>query len=166
MKKILVMFLSIVLCFGLAACGSEGDGGDKKDKNEYGVNETADYDGVEVTVKGFEESTGNSWGSPEDGKVFVYANIEIKNNTEEPIDVSSMLSFDCYCDDYTIDYSSDALFAASTEDRQQLDGEVAAGKLLDGWLGVEVPTDWSNIEIVYNKDLTSDTEYKHIIENK
>ena len=30
MKKILVMFLSIVLCFGLAACGSEGDGGDKK----------------------------------------------------------------------------------------------------------------------------------------
>ena len=164
MKKIIAIFFGIVLCFGLAACGGGSDSGDKKVKTEYGVNETADYDGVEVTVKGFEESKGNSWSSPSDGKIFMYVNVEIANNTEEPIDVSSLLSFDYYCDDYAIDYSSGAMFAASTEERQQMDGEVAPGKILNGWLDLEVPTDWSNVEIVYKKDLTSDTDYKHIIE--
>ena len=111
----------------------------------------------------YEESDGNDWGTPESGNKFVFVNIEITNNSDKEISISSMASFEAYCDDYKLDYSSNALMASSTDKRNQLDGSVAAGKKMNGWLGLEVPSDWSNIEIYYKDSIWSDSNFKFTI---
>lgn len=134
------------------------------EKTEFAVGEVAEYDNVQVSVLSYEESSGNDWGSPADGKVFVFANVEITNNTNKEMSVSSMISFDTYCDDYKLDFSSDALIASSTDKRQQMDGSIAPGKKLNGWLGFEVPSDWKTIEINYKDNVWLSSNFKFVIE--
>ncbi len=133
------------------------------EKTEFSVGEVAEYDGVQVSVLDYEEATGDEWTAPDDGKIFVYVNIEIVNNTDGEISVSSMMSFDSYCDDYKLDYSSNALMAASADNKQQLDGSIAAGKKMNGYLGLEVPVDWKTIEINYKDNVWLDSNFKFII---
>lgn len=136
------------------------------EKTQFAVGEVAEYEGVQVSVLNYEESTGNDWGSPAEGKVFVFANIEITNNTDKEISVSSMMSFDSYCDDYKLDFSSSALMASSTDKRQQMDGSIVAGKKLNGWIGLEVPTDWKTIEINYKDNVWLSSNFKFVIDKK
>lgn len=133
------------------------------EKTEFSIGEVAEYKDVQVAVLAYEESTGNDWVTPEDGNVFVFANVEITNNSSKEISVSSMLSFDTYCDDYKLDFSSSALMAASTDNRQQMDGSIAVGKKLNGYLGFEVPADWSTIEINYKDNAWLSSNFKFII---
>ena len=78
------------------------------------MGETAEYKNVQVKLIGYEESYGNDWGKPGDGKVFVFPEFEITNNSNEEISVSSLVSFECYVDDYKTDFSSNAFMAIST----------------------------------------------------
>ena len=89
----------------------------------------------------YEEETGN---------VFVLCEFEICNNSDTEIAVSSMLSFEAYCDDYTCSGSFSALLEKG--DKNQLDGTVAAGKKFKGVVGYEVPEDWKELEIRYTPD--------------
>jgi predicted nucleic acid-binding Zn-ribbon protein len=132
-------------------------------KTEFAVGETAEYKNVQVSVLNYEESAGNEWGAPAEGNVFIFANIEIANNTDEEISVSSMGSFDAYCDDYKLDYSSEALMAASIDNRQQMDGSISPGKKLNGYLGFEVPAGWKTIEINYKDNFWLDSNFKFIL---
>lgn len=123
-------------------------------KEFFTVGETAEMNDIQVTLVNYEESEGNDWGKPEDGKIFVFPEMEIANNSDEEISVSSMVSFECYVDDYKTDFSSNAFMAISTEDgKQQLDGSVAPGKRLKGVLGIEAPADWKTIEIYYKDNV-------------
>lgn len=183
-KWMIIALLALTMTGTLIGCGSddkkvkdvtptakddsaetkEDDSADKpEEKTEFAIGEVAEYDGVQVSVLSYEESAGNDWGAPAEGKIFVFANMEITNNTDKEISVSSMASFDAYCDDYKLDYSSSALMAASVDDRQQLDGSIAPGKKLNGWLGFEVPTEWKTIEINYKDNIWSDSNFKFIV---
>lgn len=125
-----------------------------ENKNEFSIGEIAEYKDVQITVTGYEESTGNDWGAPEEGMVFVFPEIEIVNNSGEEVSISSMLSFECYVDDYKTDFSSSAFMAISTDSaKQQLDGSIAPGKKLKGVLGIEAPQDWTTIEIYYKDNV-------------
>ena len=137
---------------------------EQETKTEFAVGETAEYNDVQMTVLSYEESSGNDWGAPADGNVFLFVNIEITNNSDEEISVSSMGSFDNYCDGYALDYSSNALMAASVDNRQQLDGSIASGMKLNGWLGLEVPSNWETVEIHYKDNFFLDSNYKFVIE--
>ena len=119
----------------------------------FRIGETAEYKGVQVTLLGYQESNGNDWGSPSEGNVFVYPEIEIVNNSDEEITISSMLSFNCYVDEYKNDFSSSAFLAQSTEGLQMLDGSIPAGKRLKGVLGIEASKTWNSIEIYYNDNV-------------
>ena len=134
------------------------------DALQFEVGEIAEYKDVQISILNYEESTGNDWGEPADGKVFIFPEIEIVNNSDEEISISSMLSFECYCDDYKMDFSSSALMAISADDNmQQLDGTIAPGKKLKGVLGIEVPSDWSTIEIYYKDNVWLDSDFSFII---
>ena len=91
---------------------------------------------------------------PTDGNVFVLCEFEIANNSNKEITVSSMMSFEAYCDDYTCTFSLGALMEKGN--KNQLDGTVAAGKKLVGWYSVEAPENWSEIEISVKGDWLSD----------
>lgn len=134
------------------------------DKTEFLPGEVAEYKNVQMSVLSHVLSSGNEFGSPTDGHVFVYVNIEITNNSEEEITVSSIASFDAYCDDYKLDYSSNALMAAA-DNMQQLDGNISPGKKLNGYLGLEVPSDWKTLEINYKDNVWLGSNFKFTITN-
>lgn len=125
----------------------------KEDKNEFNVGETAELNGVSVTLKNVTESTGSEYNKPAEGNVFVLCEFEISNNSDKEITVSSMMSFDAYCDDYACTLSLTALIEKGN--KNQLDGAVAAGKKFNGVIGYEVPADWKEMEINFTPDFWS-----------
>lgn len=132
----------------------------KEGKTTFYVGETAELKGVQVTMTNFEESTGKDYVNPTDGNVFVLAEFEIVNNTDSEISISSMLSFEAYADDYSLNYS---LSAAMMKDGQ-LDGTIAAGKKMKGWIGWEVPEDYQNVEIHFTDNVWSNNKFVFLYE--
>lgn len=124
----------------------------------FKTGETAELNGVKVTMTDYSESTGSEYNKPTDGNVFVLAEFEIENGTEKEITISSMMSFEAYADDYALNYSVSALMEKGGS--SQLDGTIAAGKKMKGIVGYEVPADWKNIEIHFTDNVWSDNKFK------
>ena len=68
-----------------------------------------------------------------------------------------MASFEAYADDYALNYSLNALL--DKQDSTQLDGTVASGKKMNGWIGYEVPADWKNLEIHFTDNVWSSNKF-------
>lgn len=123
--------------------------------------EIAELNGVQVTLTDYKESTGSEYNKPTDGNVFLMAEFEIANNTEKELAISSALSFDAYADDYALNFSFSALME---KEGNQLDGTIAAGKKLKGWIGWEVPADYQNVEIHFTDNVWSSDKFVFVIE--
>ena len=136
---------------------------EKENKSAFYVGETAELKGVSVTLASVNESTGSTYNTPTDGNVFVLCEFEIANDSDKEIAVSSMMSFEAYCDDYTCTFSLGALMEKGN--KNQLDGTVAAGKKFNGVVGYEVPTDWQELEIVFTPDFWSGKDITFIATN-
>ena len=130
-------------------------------KTIFSVGETAELNGVQVTMLSIEESNGANYVNPSEGNIFVLVEFEIVNNTDEDVAISSMMSFEAYADDYVLNYSLSALMA---RDGNQLDGTIAAGKKMKGWIGWEVPVDYQNIEIHFKDSVWSKNDFVFISE--
>lgn len=125
----------------------------EEDKTAFLVGETAELKGVQVTLVGVTESGGSEYNKPSEGNVFVLCEFEIANNSDKEIAISSMMSFDTYCDDYACTISLSALVEKGN--KNQLDGTVAAGKKFNGVVGYEVPSNWNELEINFTPDFWS-----------
>ena len=130
---------------------------DSEEQTVFKQGEVAEMNDVQVTLMGYEESTGSEFNTPSEGNVFVLANFEIANNSDSELTVSSALSFEAYADDYTLNYSFGALMEKT--DSTQLDGTIAPGKKMNGWIGYEVPAEWSNIEIHFTDNVWSSNKF-------
>lgn len=139
----------------------ENDNDKKADTQEtkdiFTVGETAEMNDVQVTLLKYSESKGSEYNKPSDGNMFLMAEFEIVNNSDSEMNVSSMLSFEAYADDYVLNYS---LGAITENNDTQLDGTIAAGKKMKGYIGYEVPKDWSTVEIHFTDDVWSDNKFK------
>ena len=129
----------------------------ESEKTVFTKGEIAEMNDMQVTLVDYTESTGSEFNTPSEGNVFLMANFEIANNSEEEIAVSSMLSFEAYADDYALSYSVSAML--EKPDGNQLDGTIAAGKKMNGWIGYEVPADWSTVEIHFTDDVWSNDKF-------
>ncbi|MBE6996057.1 MAG: DUF5067 domain-containing protein [Ruminococcaceae bacterium] len=136
---------------------------EKENKNAFYVGETAELKGVNVALVSVTESTGSAFNTPTEGNVFVLCEFEIANNSNKEITVSSVLSFEAYCDDYTCNFSLGALLEKGN--KNQLDGNVAAGKKFNGVIGYEVPADWKELEIIFTPDFWSGKDITFIATN-
>lgn len=123
--------------------------------------EIAELNDVQVTLTNYEESTGDDFNKPSDGNVFVLAEFEITNNSDKEIVISSVMSFEAYADDYALNYSLGAMIE---KEGSQLDGTVAAGKKMKGWIGWEVPQDYTNVEIHFTDNVWSNNKFVFLIE--
>lgn len=119
----------------------------------FTVGETAQLNDINVTFVSVNESKGSDYNKPSDGKIFVLAEFEIENNSDKEISISSMMSFEAYSDSYSTSLSLSALIEKG--DKNQLDGTIAAGKKMNGVIGYELPTDWSELEIHFTPDFWS-----------
>lgn len=125
----------------------------KQDKNTFEVGQSAELRDVAVSLVKVSESKGSDFNKPADGNVFVLCEFEIANNSDSEIAVSSMMSFEAYCDDYACTFSLSALLEKGN--KNQLDGTVASGKKFNGVIGYEVPADWKELEVHFTPDFWS-----------
>lgn len=134
---------------------------DEEEETVFKKGEVAELNGVQVSMTDYKESSGSDFNTPKEGNVFLMAEFEISNNTEEELAISSMLSFEAYADDYKLDYSLEAMIE---KEGNQLDGEIAAGKKMKGWIGWEVPQDYKNVEIHFTDNVWSNDKFMFLIE--
>ena len=167
MKKILSVVMACILLLGLCACSSKptlvgttptgSNTGTEtpttSNDKVFKLGDSVELDDIVIKFVDLTESTGVQFSKPAEGNVFILCEFEITNNSKEELAISSMLSFEAYCDDYTCEYSLSALMAKGNKD--QLDGSVAAGKKMKGVIGYEVPTDWKELEIQFTPDILS-----------
>ena len=116
-----------------------------EEKTTFAIGETASLKDVLVTMNGVTEAEGGQFNTPTEGNVFVLCEFTIENESANDITVSSMLSFEAYADDFSINQSIKGLLEKG--DKNQLDGSVAAGKKMNGVIAYEVPKDWKELEI-------------------
>ena len=130
------------------------------EKSIFSTGETVELNGIQVSFVSVTESSGSEYIKPADGKVFLLCEFDIANNSDKDITVSSVMSFEAYCDSYSINQS----FSGAVDDnaKQQLDGSVAAGKKMNGTISYEVPTDWKELEINFTPDFWSGKDIKFI----
>jgi hypothetical protein len=111
--------------------------------------------GVSLTPVGIRTSTGSSWNTPEDGKVFVLVNFRVENNSSASVSISSMLSFSAYADDSKLDFS----FGALLEAEGSIDMTLDPGKNGTGEIGYEVDPNWQTLEIKFTPELFDSESY-------
>ena len=149
-----------------ASSPSETDAASQEEQTEttYGVGDTVESDGVEVTLVSAEENTGADYITPADGSVFVALEFEIVNNSQQDISVSSLASFEAYCDDYSVSQSLTG--ATLYDDKGTLDGSVATGKRLSGAIVYEVPGDWQQLEVAVAPSVWVDRSVTFTVTNE
>lgn len=119
----------------------------------FTVGDTVELNGVKTTLLSAEEYPGKQYMMPTDGNVFLVCQFEIENDSSAEINVSSMVSFNAYCDDYSVSLS---VTGEMLEDSwKSLDGTVAPGKKINGVIAYEIPQDWQKMEISYTPSFWS-----------
>ncbi len=179
--KYILIAVAVFIVIGVVVAGFGKDDGPKKvntnnsveddtkndatteenKKDTFTVGETAEMQVIQVTLSNYEESEGSSFYKPSEGKVFVLAEFEIANNSDKDLAISSLLSFKAYADDYSLNYSVAAMIDKSDS---TLDGSVAAGKKMKGWIGYEVNADWGKVEIEFSPEVWKSKKFKFLIE--
>ncbi|MCI6795215.1 MAG: DUF4352 domain-containing protein [Lachnospiraceae bacterium] len=126
---------------------------------EFTLGDTADFDGVQVKLSAAILSNGDGeYITPDDGKYFLGLIFDISNDSSSDIAVSSMASFEAYCDEYSISQDLTGYQAPEWDGLDQLDGSVAAGKKMNGVIVFQVPQDFQNFEITYAPDFWGSQE--------
>lgn len=161
---LILIIIAVIFLFSKMHTSSDNSSGTSTPKKTadatkeiYKQNETAAYNGIEITMDSYVESEGDDWSVPTEGNEFMFVHMTIVNQTSDDLVISSMASFENYCDDTKLDYSAAAFTAlATTSDQPKLDGTIAPGETLEGYLSLEVPLNWSTIEIRYTDKIWSD----------
>ncbi len=171
MKKVLAIIICSIIVFSLTSCvfslvSDTSEDAPKKEtqensstvsvqeeKNEkFGLNETAVFNDLKFTATELKESDGKDFFEPKEGNIFVGVKFVIENISEEEQSVSSLLLFDAYSDNIKADLSFNA---SGAFDEGTLDGTIAPGKKLVGWYAMELPENWSEIELVVHANWLS-----------
>lgn len=120
------------------------------------IGQTADWNDIRVTFNSATQSFGNEWFTPSQGNVYIVCEFTIENNTDSELNISSLMCFDAYVDDYSTGIS---LSAESSVDKETLDGTIAPGKKMKGIVGYEVPSNWELLEIHFTPDFWSSKDF-------
>lgn len=124
---------------------------EESNKTEFTVGDTADFDGIQVKLSSVIMSKGDGqFVTPDDGKKFLCFLLDINNGSSNDIAVSSLVSFEAYCDDYSVSLDLMGYQAPEVDGLGQLDGNVAAGKRMSGVICYQVPDDFQTFELNYS----------------
>ena len=137
---LILIIIAVIFLFSKMHTSSDNSSGTSTPKKTadatkeiYKQNETAAYNGIEITMDSYVESEGDDWSVPTEGNEFMFVHMTIVNQTSDDLVISSMASFENYCDDTKLDYSAAAFTAlATTSDQPKLDGTIAPGETLEG----------------------------------
>ena len=176
MKRIVCGILLIVMAISLAACdldstvgkeinstlgSSTGTGNSTSTSKDetFNLNETAVFRTLKFTATEVKVSYGETYFEPAAGNVFVGVKFTIENISDKDQTISSLLLFEAYADDVK---RSESFTAAVAFGSETLDGTIAPGKKLVGWYPVEVPENWSAIELHVQSSFLSGNSAKFV----
>ena len=128
----------------------------------YTIDDTLEMSDIRVTLHDVRNSYGKSFLTPDEGRVYLVFELEVENNRDESIAISSLLSISAYADDYALDFS---LHGTSADSVQSLDGEIAAGKKKRGIIAYDAPEDWQVAEIRFKPNVWSGREFIFVAPN-
>ena len=135
---------------------------DSNERTSFVVGDKVEYGKVFVTFLDCQTNNGSTYNRPQDGYEYLTCEFEIENNTGSELTISSLLCFDSYVDDYSVNINVGALL----EVENQLDGTIADGKKMRGSIGYEVPVGWETFEIVFTPDFWSGKEFIFTAKNE
>lgn len=156
MKKLCCAMLAGIMCFGLAACGSDGAKEEKKEaqkeeqKDVYEMNETIKLEDRNYTVTKVSTSEGQDFVEPEDGKVFVLIDVTIENTSDKEISYN-VLDFEIQNAQGQIDNLGFTMFKV---DHPFNSGKLAVGGKISGTIVAEEPAaDVNSLVLFYRANL-------------
>lgn len=116
--------------------------------------------GVNLTVLSAGPYTStNQYEKPEDGKIYYKIDMEFENTSSTDTTISSIMSFNAYCDDYAIDQTY------LLDQTDTADATLAPGKKMQGSIVYEVPTDFSTLEVDYISNYWTNEKFTMIFTN-
>ena len=126
------------------------------------MGEIAEQKGVQIALVNVYESFGSDFITPNDGNIFLVCEFDIANNSEKDIHISSVMNFEAYCDDYSLNQDILGLQVPEANGKKQLDGSVAAGKKMNGVIAYQVPANYQTMEINVSPDFWSERDMKFV----
>lgn len=170
MKKLICICLCAVIALSLTACfpnkypikepGDDKQTSQRVESDEtFGLNETAAFSKLKFTATEIVESDGEGFFAPESGNVYIGVKFVVENISEDNQSVSSLMLFQGYVDNVKCPYSFNA---NCVFDEGTLDGTLAPGKRLVGWYAMEVPKNWSCIELQVQSSIISNNPAKFV----
>lgn len=106
---------------------------------------------IAITLTKVRISTGNGYSTPASGNVFVSCEFEIANNSDKTILISSLTSFEAFCDEFKLNIGLGSVL----NNTKQLDGTLESGRKMRGELCFEVPEDWKELEVIFTPSVFS-----------
>lgn len=120
---------------------------DKAKKTEIGTEISNDSWSVKLIDTKKYDSIGDTFSQkPNEGKEFVIFYIEAKNVSSEDNYFNSMY-FRFYIDGYL---NGQTLLLSDVDGYNSIGGDVAAGKMIKGYIATQAPIDWKSIELIYD----------------
>lgn len=178
MKKIMVLFLALIMVFALAACGEKGeeapsespapaesgdtsvDNAENSENKYYGIGEAAEANGLSITIDGAEpfDYTG-MLSRPKDGFEYLKVWFTFTNVSNEPVE--SPDKKDLYIvyeegptgddSDMTSEENSQVLPDVADRNLRYMEDEIelAPGESTSGWMVYQRQTDKSEVTMHY-----------------
>lgn len=107
------------------------------------VGDSVDYHGTVITLNSVRESEGDEYLKPQQDHIFKVVEVTVKNNGQEPLVISSALSFSM-TDSSNLNYT-----VPITDDVNMLDGTIDPGGELTGEIPYEVKQDVQGLQLSY-----------------
>ena len=137
-----------------------------EDVPTYRLGETLEYEGVQITLVGYDEFTENSWATADRGKVFLFPIVEVVNPTDESYVIHDD-KFDCYYKNRKVEDTANtsAAYAGYVgEGVATLGNFVDAGETQIGCIPLEVPAKWDTIELYFFDNLDEVPSFCLVVE--
>lgn len=159
MKKILGAVLVILLV--LTGCSStEGDSEETKEpvKTEFAIGETAEIDGVKVTVNGTRILEGNAYMKPDEGKQWIAVDFTFENTKDDSVYIGGIFEITMKDGDGR---EKDQNIWGELEG--SVDADVLSGEKLSGEKSFVISGDETHLYVYYKPSLSSSNPLKFII---
>ena len=117
----------------------------------FNVGDTVRLGDLHITVNGVRASLGDDFWAPEKGTYFIYVDVTVRNEGNQPEVVSTLLQMEMRDGEgrsYDVDISAIAASGSSS-----LDGEIAPGGSLRGEVGYKLPTSATDLTWHFSGDI-------------
>lgn len=157
MKKI--MYVLVVAILMLAGCSSDNSDEPKEPvKTEYAIGETAEINGIKVTVNAVRSVEGDTIIKPEEGTEWIAVEVTFENTTKESVYIGGI--FELTMKDGEGREKDQNIWG---DLNGKVDGDVLAGEKMTGEKSFVITGDEESLALYYKPSLTSKDIVKFIV---